>query len=115
MRAISPAAHGKKDCGAIGGELEGVTVSTGNENGSAPLFFGGGCGSEKVISLEARRLRILKAAAPTTRHIELLEQRIVELATTLITKKLLMPIGRNIKRIPGNQHRTRLLLAIKPQ
>ena len=32
-----PCAHGKKDCGAIGGELEGITVATGNENGSAPL------------------------------------------------------------------------------
>ena len=37
-----PCAHGKKDCGPIGGELEGITVSTGNENGSAPLFFRGG-------------------------------------------------------------------------
>ena len=58
-----PCAHGKKDCGPIGGELEGITVSTGNENGSAPLFFRGGSGGQKIIRLEARRLCILQGSA----------------------------------------------------
>lgn len=93
-----PCAHGKKDCGPIGGELEGITVSTGNENGSAPLFFRGGSGGQKIIRLEARRLCILKTACRNKlgQYMELFDQRIVEFAGTLVFRKLFMPIGANL-------------------
>ncbi len=109
-----PCAHGKKDCGPIGGELEGITVSTGNENGSAPLFFRGGSGGQKIIRLEARRLCILKTACRNKlgQYMELFDQRIVEFAGTLVFRKLFMPIGGNLKRVPRNQHRTRFFFAV---
>ena len=48
--------------GAVGSKLETVAVAARNENRAAALFFFGGSSGEKIICLEARRFRILKAA-----------------------------------------------------
>ena len=108
-----PCAHGKKDCGPIGGELEGITVSTGNENGSAPAFFRGGGGGQKIIRLEARRLRILKAACNKKlgTH-ELLDQRIVEFAGHFGIQKTLHADRREPQAFPTQPAPHGLLLAV---
>ena len=46
---------------------------------------------------------------------ELLKQGIVELASTLVSGKFLMPVGRNFERIPRHKHGTRLLFAVEAQ
>ena len=87
--------HGKKNSDTFGSELKGIAVAAGNESFAASLLFRGGSGGQKIIRLEARHLRVLKAACPNKlgQNIELFEQRIVELSTTLISRKLFMPIG----------------------
>ena len=72
---------------------------------------------EKIIRLEARRFRILKAAGGDEfrQHLELLDQGVVEFATALIGRKLLMSIGWDFQRVPGDEHRARLLLAVETQ
>ena len=107
-------AHGKKNRDAVGSKLKGIAVAAGNESFATSLLFGGGCGGQKIIRLEARRFRIQKAACRNElgQNIELFEQRIVEFAATLISRKLFMPIGGNLKRIPRNQHRARFFFAV---
>ena len=74
-------------------------------------------GGEKIVGLETRRFRILKAAGghKFRQHLKLLEQGVVEFASALIGRKVLMPVGRHFQRVPGDQHRARLLLAVEPQ
>ena len=94
--------NGIKNGGAVRGELEGVAVAARNENSAAALFFFCGSGGEKIIGLEAcalshsesrRRLQILAA-------IQLLKQGVVEFATALVGRKLLVSVGRNLQRVP---------------
>src|SRR4029434_8757537 len=65
----------------------------------------------------AGRLQILKSACGNKfrQHIELLEQGPVEFTTALVSGKFLMPICRDVQRIPGDKHSERLLIAIEAQ
>ena len=60
-----------------------------------PLLFFCGGGGQKIVCLEARGLRILKAAGgdKVRQHLQLLEQSVVEFTSALVGRKLLMPIG----------------------
>ena len=112
-RHLAPA-HGKKNGDTFGSELKGIAVAAGNESFAASLLFSGGSGGQKIIRLEARRLRVLKAACRNKlgQYMQLFDQRIVEFAATLVIRKLLMPIGGNLKRVPRNEHRARLFFAV---
>jgi hypothetical protein len=74
-------------------------------------------GSENVVGLITRRLCVLKAACSNEfrDEIELLNQRIVELASTLVSGKFLMPVGGDFQRIPCDEHGARLLFAVEAQ
>ena len=65
----------------------------------------------------SRRFRVLKAACGNKfrQHIKLLKQSVVEFSTALVGRELLMPVGRNLERVPGHQHGTRLLITVEPQ
>ena len=101
----------------VGGKLETVAVTARDEDSTAVLLFFGGSSRKKVIRLEARCFRVLKAACghKLRQHIELLEQGVVEFASALVSRKLLMPIGGDFQRVPGDKHSARLLLAVKAQ
>jgi hypothetical protein len=92
-------------------------VAARNEDSPAAFFFGVRGGSEKVVRLVTRRLCVLKAACcdKFRDEIELLNQRIVELASTLVSGKFLMPVGGDFQRIPCDEHGARLLFAVKAQ
>jgi hypothetical protein len=104
----------KKNGDTFGSELKGIAVAAGNESFATSLLFSGGSGAQKIIRLEAGRLRVLKAACPNKlgQNIEPFEQSIVELSPTLISQKRFMPIGGNLKRVPRNQHRARFFFAV---
>jgi hypothetical protein len=80
-------------------------VAARNEDSPAAFFFGVRGGSEKVVRLVTRRLCVLKAACcdKFRDEIELLNQRIVELASTLVSGKFLMPVGGDFQRIPCDE------------
>ena len=86
---------GIEDGGAVGGKLERVAVAARDEDSAPAPFFFGGSGGEKIIRLEARRFRILKAAGSNKfrQHLKLLKQRVVEFASALVCGKFLMPVG----------------------
>lgn len=71
----------------------------------------------KIIRLEARRLRILKSASSDEfwDPVQLLKQRLVEIASTLVGGKFLMPVGRDVQRVPRDKHGTGLLLAVETE
>ncbi len=108
---------GIENRGAIRRKLESVAVAARDEHGAAALFFLGGGGGEKIIGLEAGRTRILKTAGghKLRNGIELFEQGVVELATALVGRKGLVPVSRDIERIPGDKHGARLLFAVEAQ
>jgi len=72
---------------------------------------------EKIISLETRRLCILKATRRNEFRDEgeLLDQRVIEFTPALICWEFLMPIGWDFESVPGDDHRARLFLAVKTQ
>ena len=76
-----------------------------------------GRGRKKIIRLEARRFRILKAACGNKfrKSIKLLKQGVVEFASALVGGKFLMPIGGGFQRIPRDKHGARLLISVEPQ
>ena len=81
----------------VGGEgrLERIAIAASNEDDTPGLLFLSGSGGEEIIRLEARLFRILKATGGNEfrQRLELLDHGVVEFATTLIGRKLLMPIG----------------------
>ena len=74
-------------------------------------------GCQEIVGLVARRLGVGEAAGgdELRQHVELLDQRVVELAAALVGGKAFVPIGRLVERVPGDQHRARLLRLIEPQ
>ena len=72
---------------------------------------------EKIISLESRRLCILKATRrnEVRDESELLDQRVIEFTPALICWEFFMPVGRDFERVPGDDHGARLFLAVKTQ
>ena len=106
-----------EDSGAVRGELECVAVAARDEDSAAALLFFRGSGGEKIIRLEACRLSILKAAGGYKfwQHIELFKDGVIEFTPALIVRQLLMSVGRDFQRVPGDQHRTWLLLAVETQ
>ena len=75
--------------------LVNVAVTARDKNRAAELFLLRGSGGKKIIRLEARHLRIVKAAGGNEfrQHQKLLEQGIVEFPSALISRKFLMPVG----------------------
>ena len=100
-RQFTPS-DGVKDGGAIRGELKRVTVPARNEDSAAAFFLRLRRRGKKIIRLEARRLRILKSASSDEfwDAVQLLKQRLVEIASTLVGGKFLMPVGRDVQRVP---------------
>ena len=94
-----------------------VAVTARDEDSAATLLFFSGSSGEKVIRLEAWRVRILKAAGgyELRQHLELLKQSVVEFASALVSRKFLMPIGGGFQRVPGDEHGAWLLIPIKSQ
>ena len=80
------------------GELKGVTVPAPNEDSATAFFLRLRRRGKKIIRLEARRLRILKSASSDEfwDPVQLLKQRLVEIASTLVGGKFLMPVGRDV-------------------
>src|SRR5262249_33557963 len=106
-----------ENCRSLGSKLERVAIAAGNERRASPPLLGGDRGSEQIVSLVARRLGIRETAC---RHefgqrIELLDQGVIKLASALVRRKFLVPIGGDLERVPGDQHGTWLLLAVEPQ
>src|SRR5262249_26175501 len=91
-------AEGIKDCGVVRCELERVAVATRNEDSTPTLLFRRSGGSEKIIHLKAPRLLLLKTASSNKlpQPVKLLYEPIVKFATSLISWKLLMPVGRDL-------------------
>jgi len=88
-------ADGIEDGGTIRGKLERVAVATRYKDAATTPFFRRCSGSEKIIRLVTRRFRIPKAAGGNKfrQHLKLLEQGVVEFASALISRKLLMPVA----------------------
>jgi hypothetical protein len=78
--------------------LKGVTVPAPNEDSATAFFLRLRRRGKKIIRLEARRLRILKSASSDEfwHPVQLLKQRLVEIASTLVGGKFLMPVGRDV-------------------
>ena len=76
-------------------KLERVAVTARDEDSTTALLFFGGSGGKKIIRLETRRFRILKAASSNKlrQPLKLLKQGVVELASALVCGKFLMPVG----------------------
>jgi hypothetical protein len=102
---------------AMRGKLKRVAVAARNKHSTAAPFFLCSSGGKKIIRLEAWRFRILETAGGNKfrQHIELLEQSVVKLPTTLVSRKFLMPVGGDFQRIPSDEHGAWLLLAVEPQ
>ena len=73
-----------------------------------PVPARGGRG-EEVVRLVAGRLRRREAERRDERRqrVELLEQRVVELAPGLVAGQRLVPVGRHVERVPADDHRRR--------
>ena len=110
-------ADGVKDGGTLRGKLKRVAISARNEDDATASFFSRASGGEKIVRLVARSFCILEAACRNEfrYEIELLNQSVVEFASTLISGKFLMPIVRGIERVPGDEHGTGLLFAVEAQ
>ena len=103
--------------GAVGGKLERVAVAARDQDAAAAPLLGGGRGGEKIVRLVAGGLGVRKAACrdEVRQHLQLLDDGVVEFAPALIGRKRLVPIGRHLQRVPGDEHRARLLDAVEPQ
>ena len=108
------AARGLEDSHAVADELERVAVGGGDEHGAVPARGGG---REEVVRLVAVALRGREAERLDERGHgrELLEERLVEHATGLVGGEGLVPVGRRLERVPGDEHRRRLLGVPQPQ
>jgi hypothetical protein len=97
------------------GELKRVAVAARNEDSAPSPFFFCGSGGEKIIRLEARRLRVLKAACgnKVREHLKLFNHGVVELSSALVSRKVLMPVSGCFQRVPGDKHRARLLFPVE--
>jgi hypothetical protein len=100
---LGDAFHRLQDGDAIGDELEGVAVGGGDEHRPVPVGRGR---CEKVVGFVAGALRDEEAECldEAGEHIELLEDRRLELATRLVRLERLVPVRRHLERVPGDQH-----------
>jgi hypothetical protein len=77
----------------------------------------GGSGGEEIVGLIAGAFGIGEAAGRDEfrNQIELLDEIVVEFAAALIVGKGRVPVGLRLQRVPSDQHRSRLLAAVKLQ
>ena len=110
-------ANGEKNGGFIGRKLEHVAIAACDEHRATPARFSGDRGGDEIVGLVTGCLDSRKAAGSheSRQDVELLEQIVVEFASALIGRKLLVTIGRHVQSIPTDEHRARLLLAVEPQ
>src|SRR5262249_26044925 len=101
------AAHGIKNRGARGRELETVAVAARDERrAAAPLLRGGRRGDE-IVGLVARRLGVGETAGghQLGDNVELLDQRIVALAPALVPMDGWVAVGGLLGRAPAADDR----------
>ena len=108
--------NGKRIIGVLGRKLEHVAIAACDENGAAPALFLGNRGGNEIVGLVTRCFGCRKAAGShePRQEIELLDQIIVELASALISRKLLVAVSRRLQSVPTDKHCARLLLPIEP-
>ena len=92
-------------------ELERVSIRGDHDRRAAPFLFVFHCSREEVVGLVPVALR---SGEPERAHelgqeIELLEELVVELATTLVAVEQLVPVRRHRERVPADDDRARLL------
>ena len=83
-----------------------------------PRLSSAACGGrKKVVGLVTRRFCVLKAARGDEfwNEIELLNQGVIEFASTLVSGKFLMTVGGDFQRVPCDEHGARLLFAVEAQ
>src|SRR5262249_34218633 len=101
-------AHGKEDGCPFRGQLESIAVTACHQHRSAGLLLLRTGGGEKVVRLVAGRLRVRETAGghEIRQHVQLLDQSFIELATTLIVRKFLMPLGWHVQGVPSDEYRS---------
>ena len=99
------------------GELERVAVAARDERRTAALFFRSRGRGEEIVGLVAGTLgvRETEGCNELRQRVELIDQRVVELAPALVVGERRVAIGLRFQRVPCHEHRARLLREIEPQ
>jgi hypothetical protein len=81
------------------------------------LLLAGDRGREEIVGLVSGRLRVHEAAGghQLRQCVELLKQRVVELAPALVGGKLLVPVGRRVESVPADEHGAGLFGLVEAQ
>src|SRR5262249_38540419 len=98
------AAHGIKNRGARGRELETVAVAARDERRAAAPLLPGGRRGDEIVGLVARPLAVGETAGghQLGDNAQLLGQRMVELAPALVRLECLRAVGGLFERVPAD-------------
>jgi len=96
--------------------LKGVAIAARHQHTSFASPLCGDRRSKKVIGFVTRCLGVGKPAGcdEVRESVQLFEQRIVEVPSALISRKLPMPVSQDIECVPGDEHGARAFGLIEP-